>query len=149
MTGREEKEETSFKIVFNGEDEGWQDYHDKFKAFGEYKKWWTALKADATGDETEEKKTTRKKARYALIMSTKGDAAEYVRAEPDPYYGWLSLMERYDKKDGNDLKSLYKKWDGRARIERYKTLVFEAGRERSRHRTGWRQRQGPYRVCSC
>ena len=111
MTGREEKEETSFKIVFNGEDEGWQDYHDKFKAFGEYKKWWTALEADATGDETEEKKTTRKKARYALIMSTQGDAAEYVRAEPDPYYGWLSLMERYDKKDGNDLKSLYKKWD--------------------------------------
>ena len=108
---RDDEKGSGFKEVFKGNDEGWQDFYDKFLAFGESKKWWTALEADATGDDSEEKKNARKKARYALIMCTQGDAAEYVRAEPDPYYGWLSLLERYDNKDGNDLKSLYQKWD--------------------------------------
>ena len=108
---RDDEKGSGFKEVLKGNDEDWQDFYDKFLAFGESKKWWTALEADATGDDTEEKKNARKKARYALIMCTQGDAAEYVRAEPDPYYGWVSLLERYDNKDGNDLKSLYRKWD--------------------------------------
>ena len=111
MAARDEDKETGFKMVFKGEDEKWQDFYDKFRAYGEYRKWWTALEADATTDDTEEKKLARKKARYALIMCTQGDAADYVRADRDPYEGWRSLMERYDAKDGNDLKSLYKKWD--------------------------------------
>jgi hypothetical protein len=44
-------------------------------------------------------------------MATTGDAAAYVRASTDPYVGWMALLERYDNKDGNDLKNLYKKWD--------------------------------------
>ena len=108
---REEEKEASFKIIFNGDDENWKDYFDKFKAYGEYKKWWWALEKGADEDDTDEKTQVRKKARYALVMSTTGDAASYVRADPDPFEGWKALLERYDNKDGNDLKTLYKKWD--------------------------------------
>ena len=106
-----EERESNFKIVFDGEDEKWQDFRDKFKAYGEYKKWWVVMKTAATSEEDEETQQLRKKARYALIMCTTGDAAAYVRADNDPYEGWIALMERYDNKDGNDLKSLYKEWD--------------------------------------
>ena len=44
-------------------------------------------------------------------MCTTGDMAAYVRADNDPFYGWKVLLEHYDNKDKNDLKSLYKKWD--------------------------------------
>ena len=108
---KEDERETNFKIIFNGADDGWQDFRDKFKAFGEYRKWWSVLKTSANEDESEEISQLRKKARYALIMCTTGDAAAYVRADPDPFEGWKALMERYDKRDGNDLKSLYKEWD--------------------------------------
>jgi hypothetical protein len=108
---KEEERETNFKIVFNGEDEKWLDFRDKFKAYGEYKKWWSVMKTAATSNEDEETKQLRKKARYAMIMCTTGDAAAYVRADLDPFEGWKALMERYDNKDGNDLKSLYKEWD--------------------------------------
>ena len=77
-------------------DENWQDFRDKFKAFGEYKKWWSVMKTASTTDENEETLQLRKKARYALIMCTTGDAAAYVRADTDPYEGWMALMERYD-----------------------------------------------------
>ena len=110
-TTKDEERETSFKIVFNGADEGWQDFRDKFRAYGEYRKWWSVLKTAASTDESEETSQLRKKARYALIMCTTGDAAAYVRADSDPFEGWKALMERYDTRDGNDLKSLYKEWD--------------------------------------
>ena len=106
-----DERETNFKIVFDGDDDKWQDFRDKFKAYGEYKKWWVVMKTAATSDEDEETQQLRKKARYALIMCTTGDAAAYVRADSDPFAGWIALMERYDNKDGNDLKSLYKEWD--------------------------------------
>jgi hypothetical protein len=108
---KEEEKESTFKVIFNGEDEKWQDFYDKFKAYGEYKKWWFVMESKESTDETEEQKQARKKARYALVMATTGDAAAYVRASTDPYGGWKALMERYDHKDGNDLKNLYKKWD--------------------------------------
>ena len=108
---KDDEKETNFKIVFDGEDDKWQDFRDKFRAYGEYRKWWNVMKKAATEEEDEETKNQRKKARYALIMCTHGDAAAYVRADLDPYYGWQALIERYDTKDGNDLKSLYKEWD--------------------------------------
>ena len=108
---KEEDKEIGFKLIFNGEDGKWQDFYDKFKAYGDYKKWWSALESDESQDSTDEKKQLRKKAKYALVMSTTGDAAAYVRANNDPYLGWQGLLERYDNKDGNDLKMLYKKWD--------------------------------------
>lgn len=111
MTSKEEDKELGTKIVFSGKDEDWQDFYDKFKAYGEYKKWWTALEKDASEDKDEIQKTARKKAKYALVMCTTGDAAAYVRADSDPFYGWKALLERYDNKDGNDLKALYKKWE--------------------------------------
>ena len=110
-TMSDDNKETSFKIVFGGEDEKWLDFRNKFKAYGEYKKWWVVMTSAGTTEENEEAQQLRKKARYALIMCTTGDAAAYVRADPDPYEGWMVLMERYNTKDGNDLKSLYKEWD--------------------------------------
>ena len=84
---KEEEKETGFKVVFNGEDSKWQDFYDKFKAYGDFKKWWFALEEKASDDEPEEKKQLRKRAKYALVMCTTGDAAAYVRVDDDPYVG--------------------------------------------------------------
>ena len=86
MSGDKEDKEQVFKIVFDGTDKNWNNFYDKFKAYGECKKWWGALEAPMQDDDTEEKKQARKKAMYALTMCTSGDAAKYVRAyKRDPY----------------------------------------------------------------
>ena len=68
MASKEEERALGTKITFNGDDEKWQDFFDKFKAYGEYKKWWGAFEVDASKDTTEEESTARKKAKYALVM---------------------------------------------------------------------------------
>ena len=60
---KEEEKETGFKVVFNGEDSKWQDFYDKFKAYGDFKKWWFALEEKASDDEPEEKKQLRNRLR--------------------------------------------------------------------------------------
>ena len=34
---KEEDKEIGFKLIFNGENGKWQDFYDKFKAYGDYK----------------------------------------------------------------------------------------------------------------
>ena len=61
-TMSDDNKETSFKIVFGGEDEKWWlDFRNKFKAYGEYKKWWVVMTSAGTTEENEEAQQLRKK----------------------------------------------------------------------------------------